>query len=199
MPFDLPVDYGANGSALTERALALLRLPDPFARATRVEKTLIRPGVKPVLDATANAYTQSGDTITQYWGDFDPLFIDSIRIGMSLQPHVMIPNAFSSTTYSFDALIGRDMISQFDVEFDGPARAVRFYQRYAAPKDSAPPWLPRGLRAEDCTRAAVVGPRAMPRAEPSDTAGMSDDERRRTLEVIGAAQRMCFRVSCFAL
>lgn len=189
--FLLVVDYGSNTTAVTERALDSLRLPRPYANATRVRAIPLRPGVAPALDSTANATVQVADTIKQYWGDFEPTLLDSLRIGTSLQRHVYLPGAMASSIYSFDALIGRDMLSQFDVEFDGPGRAVRLYER-SAPDSSAraPRWLPPGVTTGDCIRAALVRPQSVPSPSPSDTAGMSEAEKREELDGMIAARRL---------
>jgi hypothetical protein len=188
---DFVVDYGSNAVALTERAFVAAHLPIPYANATRVATSLRRPGVEPVLDSTANATTQVGDTIKQYWGNFEPLIVDSLRLGASLQRYVYLPGSMPSSVYSHEALIGRDVISQFDVEIDGRGGAIRFYER--APSDSSvhgPRWLPRGVTPSDCLSAIVVGPRSMPTPEPDDTAGLSDAERREQANGMVAMRRL---------
>lgn len=195
VPFPIVVDYGSNGTALTEHTFDALHLPHPYANATRKQKIVLRQGVDLVLDSTANAVVQVGDTITLYWGDFEPMLLDSLRIGTSLQPHMYLAGAMSSSIYAIDALIGRDVVSQFDIEFDGPGHTVRFYARPATDSSvHAPPWLPAGLRASDCLRAVVVGPNPIPAIEPSDTASLSAAEKQQLFDGMAAARRIANQI-----
>jgi hypothetical protein len=193
-PIAFVVDYGANGFLLTDRMYDSLRLPHLYANASRVEVIIRQPGVAPRLDSTANAIVQHNDTISEYWGDFEPQLADSLRIGKSLQRHILLGPELSYASLHIDAGIGRDMLSQFDVEFNGPARTIRLYERPgpSSPDSSvhSPRWLPPGLAATDCLPAVVIGPRPVPTLGPADTAGLSDAEKRKIQDVLFAAQRM---------
>lgn len=152
----LVVDYGSSVTALTDRTFDSLHLPRPYAKASRVQKMVRAPGVKPVFDSTASAVVQQGDTITQYWGDFEPFILDSLRLGTLLVRHVFLPGELSYATHGIDGVIGRDILSSYDVEFDGPGRAVRLYQRTLPDTSTGMPrWLPPGVRSSDCVHAAA--------------------------------------------
>lgn len=193
-PLAFVVDYGANGFLLSDRMHDSLGIPHSYANASRVQVIIQKPGVVPHIDSTANLVRQNGDSIVEYWGDFEPQILDSLRIGQSLQQHLLLGAELSYASLHLDAGIGRDILSQFDIVFDGPGREVRLYQKtQTTVQDSTahtPRWLPLGVAAKDCAPVAVSGPKPAPSFSPADTAGLSDTEKQKIPETLIAAQRM---------
>jgi hypothetical protein len=193
-PFNFVVDYGANTLLLADQMYDSLGLPHLYANARRVEVIVRKPGIAARVDSTADAVVQHNDTITEYWGDFEPRLVDSLRIGTSLQQHILLTTELSYVSLHVSAGLGRDILSQFDVELDGPGRTIRLYEPLAAAYSDTTkrraPWLPRGLSATDCLPAVVVGPKPVPTLDPSDTAGQSPADQRKTLDLLVAVRRL---------
>jgi hypothetical protein len=73
-----------------------------------------------------------GDSLFEYWGDFEPHIMDSVRFAGTRQDSLLIGDEVAAITLSpFAGLVGRDLLSQFDLEFDMPR--TRFASIRAAP------------------------------------------------------------------
>lgn len=191
-PLSLVVDYGSNALFVTRGMYDSLHLPQPFANATRVKAQAVKPGIAPTLDSTADFVVQRGDSVIEYWGHFERLVVDSLRMGTSLHRQVLTGQV-DYALLRFEGGLGREILSQFDINFDGSARTIRFYERSPPISPNSlprvPRWLPSGIRPADCASVAVVGPKPLPTLEPADTAGLSEAERRKVLNLFIAAQR----------
>jgi hypothetical protein len=166
--FQFAADHGATTTMVTDSTIEAVRLPHRFAHATRVDTLVRRAGVEPRLDSTANFVVIRGDSTFEYWGSFDRWVIDSLRVAGSLQEQVFIASEpVASSLRPFDGLLGRDVLSQFDLEFNLPERTLRLYARSGSGSDQNPRWLPRGMTAADCVPANSI------RHMGLDTAGMS--------------------------
>ena len=162
-PFRFVADHGATLSMLTNSAAKALGLADQFAQATRVDTLVAHGGVKPARDSSADYVAERGDTTIEYWGDFEPLRLDSIRLGRSVQRDLLIPFEVQPGTIGpFDGLLGREVLSQFDLEVEVPRGVLRLYPRSAPRSDGDPLWLPNGLSARDCVPAVVIRHDAFP-------------------------------------
>jgi hypothetical protein len=127
--FQLFVDHGANSTGLTDSTVERLKLPHQFSSATRADTLVRRNGVAVVPDTTANVLLTRGDTTFEYWGDFEPMLLDSLRLGRSRQDSVLMVNeAVAASLSPFDGLLGRDILSEFDLLFDMPAGTLRLYE-----------------------------------------------------------------------
>ncbi len=154
------LDHGTNGSLISDGAMDSLHAPHRYANARRtVVLTRRHPADVLAVDTTADVVIQAGDVITEYWGDFSPIVLDSLRVGRSLQRDFHVADEQPDSTLApFHGLFGLDLMSQFDIEFDVAARTVRLYERVPPSRvgrDRAPPWLPRGMTSRDCAAAAV--------------------------------------------
>jgi hypothetical protein len=165
--FQFVADHGAQ-SIISDSAIGALQLPHRFARATRADTLVRRAGIMPAQHPTASVVISRGDSTFEYWGDFDPpWFIDSLRIGASVQDKVMfVSEAVAASLHPFDGLVGRDILTQFDLEFNIPDRALRLYKRAGGGSAQMPRWLPAGMTAADCVSGRVV------RHLGTDTTGM---------------------------
>ena len=152
--FQFIADHGAQ-TMITDATVDAAHLPHQFAAATRADTLVGRARAR---HSSANATIARGDSVFEYWGDFGkPWTIDSLRIGRSRQDTVMVMGeAAAASLRPFGGLIGRDILSQFDLDVDVAARSLRLYSRAEQTIDQNPPWLPRGMTAVDCVRAPVV-------------------------------------------
>ncbi|MEP6620911.1 MAG: hypothetical protein ABJE47_16420 [bacterium] len=154
--FTFIADHGASGTIITDAAIAAAGLPHRFARATRADTLVARDGVAPAHDSTATAVLTRGDSTFEYWGDMEPWVIDSLRVGSTLQEKLLLLlESPAASLYPTDGMLGRDILSQFDLEFNLPQRAIRAYGRSSIVAH-APQWLPSGVRATDCVPARVI-------------------------------------------
>lgn len=170
--FQFGADHGASTTMVTDLAIAAAGLPHQFATATRADTLVRRAGVDPVRDTSANFVVTHGDSVFEYWGDFVPWVIDSIRIASSLQTRVFLAlESPAAPLRPFDGILGRDMLSQFDLEFNLPQRRLRLYARSATDAKGSQPWLPAGIRVAECLPANVI------RGLGIDTAGMDSTDR----------------------
>ena len=173
--FQLLVDHGSNSTVLTDSTVEAIHVPHWYANATRVDTAVRGPGFEPVRDTTASVRITRGDSVFQYWGDFEPLILDSMRIGRSLQDQVFISlESSAGLLNSFGGLIGRDMLSQFDLEFDFQTGVLRLYMRSVAPTQKQR-HLPKGMTAASCVAANVLRHNSM------DTTQMDSSDRRELL------------------
>lgn len=171
---ELAADLGATGSTLTDAAIDRIRIPHWYSAATRVDTLPWRNGVAPPRDSTASVTITHSDTTFQYFGDFEPsVVLDSLRAGTAREDSVVFAyESPAETMRPFDGLIGRDILSAFDLVFDLPARSLQLYARSNPPRpDARPSWLPRGVTAEDCVAAKVVRHMGM-------DSTLDDDERK---------------------
>jgi hypothetical protein len=107
--------------------------------------------------------------------------IDSLKIGTSLQKHVYFADELAKGSLRpFDGVLGRDLLSQFDLEFNVPARAVRLYARSGPARLGEPPqWLPNGLSRENCFAVNVLqSPLRRRIGSMPDTTTMDEADRR---------------------
>jgi hypothetical protein len=159
-PFNFVLDHGSDASWISDAALDTLHRPARYANATRVVVlTRHHPGEVLAVDTTANEIIRAGDQVTEYWGDFPPVVLDSVRIGRSLQRDLHFPGALGSGLAPFHGLFGLDVMSQFDLEFDVTADKVRLYERVPTSRithDAGPPWLPPGMSPRDCVAARIM-------------------------------------------
>jgi hypothetical protein len=170
----LAVDYGSNASILTDAAFDSLHLRHIHADAERGD-TLVGPAAAAARKrSTANLIITRQDTTFEYWGHFPGRVLDSLRIGETLQQEFLIPQEWPAVLLApFDGFVGRDFLSQFDLEFDGPARVVRVYARPAPPAGAGHvSWLPAGMAQSDCMAVPVR------RVPFPDTAGIDESEKR---------------------
>ena len=155
--FDFVADHGSNGTVITSSTIDSARLPHQFANATRVDTLVRRSGDEPVRDTSAAINITRGDTTFQYWGDLDPIEIDSLSVGRTSQAHVLIATeAAPNSLGQFGGLVGRDILSQFDLEFNAPAQRIRIYGRPPSDQISRSTWLPADIRAPDCVPAVLL-------------------------------------------
>ncbi|HEV8217844.1 MAG TPA: hypothetical protein VGP95_18460 [Gemmatimonadaceae bacterium] len=148
------VDHGSTVTLLTDSTIERLGLPHWYAPATRID-TLVKHGATALTrDSTANVTILRGDSLFEYWGEFEPHIMDSVRFAGTRQDSLLIGDEVAAITLApFGGLVGRDLLSQFDLEFDMPAHTIRLYPRRALdPRSSAPP----GMRPSDCTTATVI-------------------------------------------
>jgi hypothetical protein len=69
----------------------------------------------------------------------------------------------------YSGILGLDVISQFDLEYNEAARRFRMYAPIVGAKSGRPPpWLPDGLTPADCIRADTVGARMLVSFDSSD-------------------------------
>jgi hypothetical protein len=149
-------DHGASATIVTDSTIDAVHLPHRFAGAAKADTLVRRPGIDVRRDSTANFMIARGDSIFEYWGDFDLWVIDSMRIAGTLQDKVLIAGESpAASLHPFAGLVGRDMLSQFDLEFNLPARTLRLYARSDAASHD-PRWLPRGMSAADCIAGEVI-------------------------------------------
>ena len=176
-------DHGANGSTLADAAIDRLRLPHWYTGSARVDTLVRRDGDEVRPDSTAEVTFTHGDTLFQYWDVPDPTPLDSLRLGASRQDSVLLPLELPAAFLApFDGILGRDVLSQFDLLFDLPAATLRLYARsHAAATGRPPEWLPPGFRARDCVPARVL-------RHTMDTTGLDDDGRRALL--VNPAKRL---------
>ncbi len=154
--FRFMADHGASATIITDSTIVAVHLPHRFANASRADTIIRRPGSDARLDSTASFMVSRGDSIFEYWGDFEPWVIDSMRIAGSLQDNVLVASESpAAALYPFAGLVGRDMLSQFDLEFNLPAHTLRLYIRSDAASHD-PSWLPRGMSAADCIAGEVI-------------------------------------------
>jgi hypothetical protein len=166
----LLVDHGSNRTLLTDAGADSARVRHFFAGATKTTTHEKRPGIKFVLDSTADVTVTSGFVVKQYWGEFEPVVLDSLRIAASLHLDIALTTEIDGSYWRpFLGILGRDLLTEFDLEFNVRARVVRLYER---PGTSA---LPRGWRREDCAPARVVF------GEQPDTASMDETDRQQVL------------------
>lgn len=201
--FTFALDHGSNASVVSDGAMDSLHTPRRYAHATRVV-TLTRhhPGEVLAVDSTANVIVGDGDAVTEYWGDFPPVVFDSVRVGRSLQRDFHFAGEQPDSAFApFQGLFGRDLMSQFDLEFDVTARKVRLYERVPpsrVARDNLPPWLPSGMNARDCVEAHVIPSELKVRfdsvmreaakeaiAQGTDTSGGAAEARRGVIAAIG--------------
>lgn len=166
-------DHGSSGSMVTDAAIDRLQLHHWYDGASRVDTLVRRAGAEMSPDSTAEMSFTRGDTIFEYWGVPEPEAIDSMRLGTSLQDSVLMPLEVPSASLApFDGLLGREILSQFDLLFDMPAGSVRLFERSHSTAPRQPPaWLPGGLARRDCMTAQVV-------RHTMDTTGMGDELRK---------------------
>lgn len=154
--FRFMADHGASATIITDSTIDAVRLPHRFASASKADTIVRRPGSDARLDSTASFMVSRGDSIFEYWGDFDPWVIDSMRIAGSLQDRVLVASESpAAALHPFAGLVGRDMLSQFDLEFNVRARTLRLYMRSDAATHD-PSWLPRGMSTVDCIAGEVI-------------------------------------------
>lgn len=155
--FRMELDHGSTGTLLTDSTIQRIGLPHWYVNAARIDTLIRREGATPTPDSTANITIIRGDSIFEYWGEFAPQVLDSLRFAQTLQDSVLIADEVAaSTLHPFEGLVGRDLLSQFDLEFDLPARRVRVYPRSdRAPLTMRSARLPLGMRASDCFPAEV--------------------------------------------
>jgi hypothetical protein len=170
----LMADLGADATALTAPAFDSIRVPRMFANARRVAVLTRAGGIEPARDSTADVTVTLGDSIWQYWGDFPPPVIDTLRVGGVMHTDVAIPLEIASGALRpFDGILGRELLSQYDLEFNFPERMLRLYARYAPVRPGeVPRWLPPQTRSTDCMAAPIVAG-TMP-----DTVGMDGADKR---------------------
>ncbi|HEY4216562.1 MAG TPA: hypothetical protein VGM67_05460 [Gemmatimonadaceae bacterium] len=172
-------DHGATTTMLTDSTVDAAHLPHRYANATKAD-TLVKDGRgRTTIDPSATVVVVRGDSTFQYWGKFPPQVVDSIRLGTSLQRDIFIATeAPAATLRPAGGLLGRDVLSQFDLEFNLPDRALRVYARtpQSTPlaKPRAPAWLPHGLTAADCIAAPIVPHMGI------DSAGMDSSDMAET-------------------
>lgn len=166
-------DHGSSGSMITDAAIDRLQLHHWYDGASRVDTLVRHAGAEMPPDSTAEMSFTRGDTIFEYWGVPDPEAIDSMRLGTSLQDSVLMPLEVPSAGLApFDGLIGREILSQFDLLFDLPAGRVRLFERSRTVVPGQPPaWLPAGLARRDCIEAQVA-------RHTMDTTGMGNELRK---------------------
>jgi hypothetical protein len=151
--FRMLVDHGSTVTLLTDSTIERLGLPHWYATATRID-TVVKRGATPLTrDITADVTILRGDSLFEYWGDFEPHIMDSVRFAGTRQDSLLIGDEVAAITLSpFGGLVGRDLLSQFDLEFDMPAHTIRLYPRAIDARSSVPP----GMRASDCTPAIMI-------------------------------------------
>jgi len=166
-------DHGSGGSMSTDAAVDRLQLHHWYDGASRIDTLVRHGGTEMSPDSTAEMTTTRGDTVFEYWGIPEPQSIDSIRLGTSRQDSVLFPLEVPSAGLApFDGLIGREILSQFDLFFDMPAGRLRLFERSPAGVPGQPPtWLPDGITRRDCIPAHVL-------RHTMDTTGIGEDERR---------------------
>jgi hypothetical protein len=169
-------DHGANASTLTDAAIERLRLPHWYDGSTRVDTLIGGRGHDVRPDSTAEVTLTRGDTVFRYWDIQEPAPLDSLRLGASRQDSVLLPLELPAASVApFDGVIGRDILSQFDLLFDLPAGTLRLYARsHATATDRPPGWLPPGMRASDCVPTRVL-------RHTMDTTGLDEEGRRALL------------------
>ena len=84
--------------------------------------------------------------------------LDTLHLGTSIQTNV--PVMISPTDYEpiwklwgNAGMLGRDLLSRYDVEFNVPAQRIRLYTQPVQSRPASPlhsPWLPPGLSVADC-------------------------------------------------
>ncbi|HEY4306325.1 MAG TPA: hypothetical protein VGM82_17760 [Gemmatimonadaceae bacterium] len=182
--FQFFADHGSNATLITASTVDAIHVPHQFSGATRVDTLVRRPGYEPVRDTSAVLNITQGDSTFQYWGNFDPIEIDSLRIGPSLQDHVMIGMEVAAQAFGpFDGLFGRDILSQFDIEFNAASKRLRLYAHSTSDAAAKSPWLPADMRRVECTPATVL------RHMSIDTTQL-DSAERLELRTDPAARRM---------
>jgi hypothetical protein len=149
-------DHGSNVSLLASSTVDRVGIRHKYADASRADTVVRRRGVNPVIDSTAEVVVTRGDTSFLYWGvSDDPAILDSLRVGRAKLDSVAFTDEEPASFLTpFDGLVGRDVLTEFDIEFDLPNRAIRLY---AIDTSSARrPRLPPGFRENDCLAADIV-------------------------------------------
>jgi hypothetical protein len=159
---------------LTDAAIDRTGLKHWYTGAEKIDTTVMRPGVTLPADSTVEATLTRGDTVFRFWGVPDPEPLDSMRIGASRQDTVVFAMELPAGTLAgFDGLLGRDILSQFDLFFDLARGRLQLFQRTAGVAAGAPPpWLPAGLSRGDCVAGRTRTHMSV------DTTGFGEDGRR---------------------
>jgi|KBSSwiStaDraftv2_1062776.scaffolds.fasta_scaffold07399_12 hypothetical protein len=152
--FRMLVDHGSTVTLLTDSTIERLGLPHWYATATRMDTLVKRGATELRRDSTADVTILRGDSLFEYWGDFEPHIMDSVRFAGTRQDSLLIGDEVAAITLSpFAGLVGRDLLSQFDLEFDMPAHTIRLYPRRAFDGRSS---VPPGVRGRDCVPATMI-------------------------------------------
>ncbi len=183
--FSLIVDQGTSQTSFAGSVLDSLDLH--HTAALKVDTLVRHGGVEPVPDTTATTFVVRGDTTFEFWELSDrEEVLDWLTLGASAQRRIAVaelPSDIGAGIRPNSGLLGVDVISQFDVEYNAPGGWIRLYAPIrGAHRSNAPPWLPPGLKATDCTPADTVGVAVM--LDPPASAGHGVPTSADTLAVI---------------
>ncbi|MBV9878973.1 MAG: hypothetical protein JO180_00675 [Gemmatirosa sp.] len=173
---DLVADHGADATVLTDRATARVGMSRWLETAARIDTIVVGAAATALpADSTPEVTLARGDTVFRYWGVPDPPTLDSLRVGTSRQDSVLLSFDMPAAALApFDGLLGRDILTTFDLLFDLPAGTLRLHARSPAAAGRPPAWLPNGITSSDCMAAPVRRHLAM----AMDTTTLGADDRR---------------------
>jgi hypothetical protein len=139
--------------APTPVAEAVILLHDPVGSLGGGEISAITVAIHgrmlPVsLDVGSRASSLASDVVSAL-GLPPTGLLDSLNIGPTVLHQV--PFLVVASSSSEAGSLGADVLSHYDLLFDGPAHLLRLYAQPSASRPAAAtPWLPTGLTAADC-------------------------------------------------